>query len=295
MWYILVYVIDQYIPLILRWKEVKILLKVLNKEREEIQMSILQALLVGCVAALTQFEGGWLGECKLREPVVTGFLVGLILGDVEKGLIIGAQLQMMWMGATGIGPTAQLNIGTGGTIGTAVALMSGKGAEIAITFGLPVAVIMQFLDTLLMTGYSGLMHNVDKMIDDLKDKAIERMHYFCGFCTFMMYFSLTFIVMYFGNDAIQGIVDSFPQWANAGLGAVSKILPAMGFALLLNLLLEKDLIPFFILGFVAAAYTQLTMVAITLIAIAIAWIIYLVKSSGMGSMKSVELKDEWEE
>lgn len=56
-------------------------------------MSLLQAILVGVVAALTQFEGGWLGECKLREPVVTGFLVGLILGDVTKGLIIGAELQ----------------------------------------------------------------------------------------------------------------------------------------------------------------------------------------------------------
>ncbi|MEF9962336.1 MAG: PTS sugar transporter subunit IIC [Erysipelotrichaceae bacterium] len=254
-------------------------------------MSILQALLVGCVAALTQFEGGWLGECKLREPVVTGFLVGLILGDVQKGLIIGAELQMMWMGATGIGPTAQLNIGTGGTIGTAVALMTGKGAAIAITFGLPVAVIMQFLDTLLMTGYSGLMHTVDKRIDEMKDKSIEYFHYFCGFCTFLMYFSLTFIVMYFGNSVIQGIVDGFPAWANSGLAAVSKILPAMGFALLLNLLLEKDLIPFFILGFIITAYTELTMVAVTAIAIGIAWIVYLLKSSSIDAAK----KDEWED
>ncbi|GAA6291767.1 hypothetical protein F220043C3_02010 [Enterocloster asparagiformis] len=55
-------------------------------------MSLLQAILIGCVAALTQLEGGWLGECKLREPIVTGFLVGLILGDVKQGLMIGATL-----------------------------------------------------------------------------------------------------------------------------------------------------------------------------------------------------------
>ena len=41
-------------------------------------MSALQAALIGVVAALSVLEGGWLGECKLREPVVTGFLVGLI-------------------------------------------------------------------------------------------------------------------------------------------------------------------------------------------------------------------------
>ena len=45
------------------------------------------------------------------------------------------------MGATGIGPTAQLDIGTGGTIGAAVANMTGKGAETAILFGVPVAVV----------------------------------------------------------------------------------------------------------------------------------------------------------
>ena len=46
-------------------------------------MSALQAALIGVVAALSVLEGGWLGECKLREPVVTGFLVGLILGNVK--------------------------------------------------------------------------------------------------------------------------------------------------------------------------------------------------------------------
>ena len=58
-------------------------------------MSLVQAILIGCVCALTQLEGDWLGECKLREPVITGFLVGLIMGDVAKGLFIGGSLQLM--------------------------------------------------------------------------------------------------------------------------------------------------------------------------------------------------------
>ena len=43
----------------------------------------------------------------------------------------------MWMGAVGIGPVAQLDIGIGGTIGTAVAITTGTGAETAILFGVP--------------------------------------------------------------------------------------------------------------------------------------------------------------
>ena len=107
-------------------------------------MSALQAALIGVVAALSVLEGGWLGECKLREPVVTGFLVGLILGNVKEGLIIGAQLELIWMGTASIGPTAGLSIGTGGTIGTAVALSTGSGIEVAMAFGVPVSILMQF-------------------------------------------------------------------------------------------------------------------------------------------------------
>lgn len=79
-------------------------------------MTFIQALLIGLIAGLTVLDGNWLGEAKFREPVVTGFLVGLALGDVTKGLKVGAELQLLWMGATGIGPTAQLDIGTGGII-----------------------------------------------------------------------------------------------------------------------------------------------------------------------------------
>ena len=261
-------------------------------------MSFIQAILIGLVAALTQFEGGWLGEAKFREPVVTGFLVGLVLNDVQKGLLIGAQLQLIWMGATGIGPTAQLDIGTGGTIGAAVAIMTGQGAETAIVFGLPVAVIMQFLNMMLMTSYSGLMQKVDRDIEAGHYASINRIHYLCGFLSFFMYFFLTFIVMYFGNNAITAIVESLPEWAHKGLNAVAALLPALGFALLLNIIMETSLVPYFILGYVPAAFvgTDLNMVGIGAMAFALAWIIFDLKSSSGQMVIAPSVDDnEWED
>ena len=88
-------------------------------------ITLWQAVLIALVAVLTELDGNIFGENKMREPIVTGFLVGLILGDVTKGLMLGAQMQLMWMGATAIGPTAGLDIGTGGTVGAAVAIATG--------------------------------------------------------------------------------------------------------------------------------------------------------------------------
>lgn len=258
-------------------------------------ITIVQALLIAGVVALTNLDGNFFGEMKFREPIVTGFLVGLILGDIPKGLIIGAELQVIWMGATGIGPTAQLDIGAGGTIGIAVALLTGKGAEVAITFGLPVAVIMQFLNTFLMTSYSVLMHHVDKLIDDLKEKQMILIHIACGMITALMYATLTFIVMYFGNNAIDAAVKGLPDWANKGLNAVALILPALGFALLLNILLEKNLVPFFIAGFAITAFTHLNTIAVTLLAVAVAWFVYLLRTNSIAGVSGATADEEDEE
>ncbi len=241
-------------------------------------IEIWQALLIGCVAALTALEGDFLGECKLREPLVTGFLVGLILGDVRQGIIIGGQLQLIWMGATGIGLSAQLDIGCGGTIGTAIALMTNSGAEVAMAFGLPVSILMQSLNVLKMTGFSGIMHKVDRYAEEGNMKGMIRLHYFCGFITFLLYCVPTFVSVYMGSGLVQTVVDSLPQWAMDGLTAVSALLPALGFAMLLQILMETKLIPFFIVGFVVAAYTDLTMLAITLLAVAVALVMYWLKS-----------------
>lgn len=249
-------------------------------------ITLIQAIMIAGVVALTSLDGNFFGEMKFREPIVTGFLVGLILGDVKQGLLIGATLQVIWMGATGIGPTAQLDIGTGGTIGTAVALLTGSGPEVAITFGLPVAVIMQFLDTLLMTLYSVWMHRVDKLIDELKEKRIIFIHIACGMITALMIASLSFMALYFGNDVINALVKGLPDWANKGLNAVAVILPALGFALLLNILLEKNLIPFFIVGFAIAAYTKLDTIAVTCLAVAVAWFIYLLRTNSIAGTSS---------
>ena len=77
-----------------------------------------------------------------------------------------------------------------------------------------------------------------------------------------------------------------------GLGAVSVLLPAMGFAMLLQILITPKLIPFFIFGFVLAAYTGLDMLAITLIAVSIALVMYQILSN---QQKAVSVEEDEED
>ena len=244
-------------------------------------MTALQALLVGIICGISQIDGYWLGEGKFREPVVTGALVGLVLGNLKQGLIIGAQLELIWMGTAAIGPVAGLAVGAGGTIGTAVALSTGSGVEAAMMFGVPVSVLMQFVQSLIDTGWSIPMHKVDKLIDEGgKEKQIIWIHWLCGIVLFAMYTLLTFIALYAGNDTINAIVNGLPDWTNTGLAAVAKVLPALGFALLLKLLLTRELVPYFIIGFCLSAYLNMTLIGVTAMSIALAAIIYIERKHG---------------
>lgn len=257
-------------------------------------MSFIQAFLIGCVAALTQWDGDWLGEAKLREPVITGLLVGIILGDVTKGLVIGGSLELMWMAANNIGPTANLDVGAGGTIGAAVAIMTNSSYEVAVTFAIPVALLMQMVNMLKMTAMSGLMITADNYIDEGRiDKTIG-IHFLCGAITFLVYWAFTFVFLYVGGSMIDTIVSGIPEWLNAGLSGVAVVLPAMGYAMLLNVIWDVKLIPFFAIGFILAAYLGVDMIGVCAISICMAAITWMIKSD-MLSLKPSGKKDEWED
>ena len=65
-----------------------------------------------------------------------------------------------------------------------------------------------------------------------------------------------------------------PAWLTDGMAIGGGLVVAVGYALVINMMATKEVWPFFILGFVVAAITQLTLIAIGAIGVALA-LIYL--------------------
>ena len=57
-----------------------------------------QAILLGCIAFIAQSEYA-LGTSLLSRPIVTGLFVGIVLGDVKTGVIMGATLELAFIGS----------------------------------------------------------------------------------------------------------------------------------------------------------------------------------------------------
>jgi len=87
----------------------------------------------------------FLGTTLLSRPLVLGPLVGLALGDLHQGILIGAALELIFMGNIKVGAAIPPDVVTGGVLGTAFAILSGKGAAIALALAVPISILAEML------------------------------------------------------------------------------------------------------------------------------------------------------
>jgi fructoselysine and glucoselysine-specific PTS system IID component len=73
---------------------------------------------------------------------------------------------------------------------------------------------------------------------------------------------IVFLALLLGAPAMKIFLDKIPQWVNEGLQLAGNMLPALGFALLLNVMYQKKVAPYFFLGFILSSYLKLPMIAI---------------------------------
>lgn len=218
---------------------------------------VVQAILLGIVAFIVQSEYA-LGTSLLSRPIVTGLFVGIVLGDVKTGVIMGATLELAFIGSFSVGGSIPPDVVTGGVLGTAFAITAGAGTETALLLGLPIATLTLILKNI----YLGLLipimnHKADDYAEQGNYKGVERMHLLAGFgLSFMLGLVVTISFMV-GSKTVGGLLNSIPEFVQHGLSVATGLIPALGFAMLARLLLNKKVAPYFFLGFALAAYLEI--------------------------------------
>ena len=91
------------------------------------------------------------GFTMLNRPIVIGPLVGLFLGDLSTGVTVGAALEAVFMGVVNIGGASAAEPGIATAVGTAFAIMMGKGSEVALTLALPIGIEISYIPKDLIT------------------------------------------------------------------------------------------------------------------------------------------------
>jgi len=232
-------------------------------------MMLVKALLIALYAGLAGVDL-FDGQLHFHRPVVTGAIVGLILGDFEKGLVVGAALELVFMGMVPLAGAQPPNVVIGGVLGTAFAILANLDPKVAVGLAVPFAVAVQGAITLILTVYAWFIHMADKYAEEGNVKAVEFINLAGMIPLFVFYAVVAFLPLYFGADAAKNIINSVPQVIMDGLRVAGGMMPAVGFAMLLKIMLKKEYIHFLILGFVLVSYFKLPLIAVAIIGIILA-------------------------
>lgn len=232
---------------------------------------MLNAFLVALAVFICVGGAELVGFTMLNRPIVIGPLVGLFLGDLHTGVIIGASLEAVFMGVVNIGGASAAEPGIATAVGTAFAIMLGKGSEVALTLALPIGILGLQIKTVLYIFIVGMFAKTfDRLAAEGKEKQIVALHYGLWAVNWFLYSLFAFFGILFGSDAVSALLDAIPDVVMNGLTVCGGLLPAVGMAMLMKMLWDNKICMFYFLGFVLAAYLKLPLIALAVIGVIIA-------------------------
>lgn len=242
------------------------------------EIGLLQSIILGIIAFIAGLDL-YNGLTHFHRPVVLGPIVGLVLGDLQTGILVGGTLELVWMGLAPLAGAQPPNVIIGTVVGATFAITTKTDPKVAVGVAVPFAIAVQMGITFLFSIMSAVMSRCDQMAEDANLKGIDYVNYFGLFVLGTFYFFCAFLPVYFGAEHAGKIIEMLPKQVIDGLGVAGGIMPAIGFAVLMKIMMKNVYIPYFILGFVAAAWLKLPILAIAAAATAMAIIDYMRKGN----------------
>lgn len=228
------------------------------------------AFLVSLVMFLVKTADHTMGQPLIERPIICGALVGLVLGDLQLGITIGATLELIFLGTITIGGSVPADVAVGSILATAFTILTNAETPVAVALALPISLLAVFVYQVLKLVYTALVEKSDALLEQGRDRAALGLTLGMTLFYGVPFAVVTFFGILYGTDVIRGLVENIPPAVMRGMTVVGGILPALGFAILLKSLWNRNIAAFFFIGFVMVAYMQLPIMAIAIIAASVA-------------------------
>lgn len=254
---------------------------------------MLQAILLGLISMLGNAEYLFGTSC-LSRPLVMGALTGIVMGDIPTGVALGATLELAFMGAFSIGASIPPEMISGTVLGTAFAISTGSGAETALTLAIPIAsLVLVFKNLGMVFILPAFVHKADDYAQKGDLKGVSRMHYLGGFFGSNLIIGVVVAIsFYVGSPAVQAVLAVIPEWVQNGLQIAMGLLPAIGFGLLMQMIMNKEVAPFFMLGYVLSVYLNIPVTGIAIFGCIIAIVLTQLKGKPQMAYAGSEVDED---
>ncbi|HHQ0950052.1 TPA: PTS mannose/fructose/sorbose transporter subunit IIC, partial [Listeria monocytogenes] len=239
-------------------------------------MSVISIILVVLIAFLAGIEG-ILDEFQFHQPLIACTLIGLVTGNLTACIILGGTLQMIALGWANIGAAVAPDAALASVASAIILVLGGQGVAgipSAIAIAIPLAVAGLFLTMIVRTLAVPIVHLMDRAAEKGNIRSVEWLH-ISAICMQGIRIAIPAAALLFiPADSVQSFLEAMPAWLTDGMAIGGGMVVAVGYALVINMMATKEVWPFFVIGFVVAAISQLTLIAIGALGVALA-LIYL--------------------
>ncbi|EHP8494887.1 PTS mannose/fructose/sorbose transporter subunit IIC [Listeria monocytogenes] len=237
-------------------------------------MSAIQLILVFLVSCISGM-GSILDEWQTHRPLIACTLIGLVLGDITTGIIIGGTLEMIALGWMNIGAAVAPDAALASIISTILVITGGQDISVGISLAIPLAALGQVLTILVRTITVAFQHMADKAGKEGNLRSLDWIHVTALLLQAMrIAIPAVIVAVTVGTSAVENLLNAIPDVIVNGLNVAGGFIVVVGYAMVINMMSAKYLMPFFFLGFVVAAFTAFNLVALGVLGL-VAAIIYI--------------------
>ena len=199
--------------------------------------------------------GSVLDEWQTHRPLITCAVTGLILGDPTTGVILGGTLELIAIGWMNIGAAQSPDSALASVISTILVVVGHQDIQVGIAIALPVAAAGQVLTVIARTITVFFQHASDVQVEKANYGAIVILH-FTALVVQALRVAIpsTIIAAFVSPDMVSAMLSAIPEVITGGLAVAGGFIVVVGYAMLLNMMNVKRLMPFFFLGFLLGAY-----------------------------------------
>lgn len=244
-------------------------------------MSPITILLVILVAFLAGMEG-ILDEFEFHQPLVACTLIGLVSGHLTEGIMLGGSLQMIALGWANIGAAVAPDAALASVASAIIMVLALNGGSVdtsdaintAIALAVPLSVAGLFLTMIVRTLAIPIVHGMDAAAEKADFGAIDRLQVLAIILQGVRIAVPAAALCFIPAESVTAALNAMPAWLTGGMAVGGGMVAAVGYAMVINMMATKEVWPFFALGFVLAATSELTLIALGVIGVCLA-LVYL--------------------
>ena len=227
-------------------------------------MEIFWVTLVGLICGM----GSVLDERQTHRPLVACTLIGLALGDLKTGVMVGGTLELLALGWMNVGAAMAPDAALASVITAILVIKGGQNPQESIAIAVSVAIAGQVLTIFVRTIAVFFQHQADNFAKEANFRGIELCHFGALLLQGLrVAIPAAIVVATAEASSVQDFLKQIPVEVAEGLRIV-------GYAMVINMMSARALMPFFFLGFVIAVFSGYNLIGLGIIGTVLA-IVYV--------------------